>query len=54
MKGNAMRKTAVVILLLLALGQIALAEEFVGSYADAKAQSARLGKPLLVDFFAEW
>lgn len=49
-----MKKIAVVILLLLALTQIGAAAEFTGTYAEAKAQAAKLGKPLLVDFSTDW
>ncbi len=49
-----MKKIALVAMVLLALAQVAAASEFTGTYADAKAQAASLGKPLLIDFFAEW
>lgn len=49
-----MKKIALVLLILTALAQVALAGEFTGTFAEAKAQSAKLGKPVLVDFFTEW
>jgi hypothetical protein len=38
----------------LALTLSVSADIVTGSYADAKAQAAKLGKPLLIDFFTEW
>ena len=49
-----MKKIALVIMALLALAQLAAAAEFTGTFAEAKAQAASLGKPILIDFFAEW
>ncbi len=50
-----MRKTALMIALLaLVLGISACADKAPVSYADAKAAAAKLGKPLLVDFFTTW
>ncbi len=49
-----MKKIALVAMVLLALVQVAAASEFTGTYADAKAQAASLGMPLLIVFFAEW
>ena len=49
-----MKKIALVAMVLLALVQVAAAAEFTGTYAEAKAQAASLGKPILIDFFAEW
>jgi hypothetical protein len=49
-----MRKIAILLLVLLALTQVATAIEFTGSYAEAKAQAASSNKPLLLDFYAEW
>jgi len=49
-----MKKIAAIILTIAVMAQAALAAEFNGTYAEAKAQSARLGKPLLLDFFADW
>jgi hypothetical protein len=50
-----MRKSALVALMLLALTMTASAvDHATGSFADAKAQAAKLGKPLLIDFFTEW
>jgi hypothetical protein len=49
-----MKKSALVILVLLTLSATSFAERVTGNYADAKAQSAKLGKPLLIDFFTEW
>jgi hypothetical protein len=49
-----MKKIALIAAAVSILGQFATAGEITGSFADAKAESAKLGKPLLVDFFAEW
>jgi hypothetical protein len=49
-----MKKITLVLLIIAALGQVASAGEFTGTFAEAKAQSAKLGKPVLVDFFTEW
>jgi hypothetical protein len=49
-----MKKIIVIVLALAALAQVALAGEFAGTYTEAKAEAAKLGKPLLLDFFAEW
>ena len=49
-----MKKTAIIILVLLAMVQIAWSAEFSGTYTEAKAQATKLGKPLLLDFFADW
>lgn len=49
-----MKKIIVIMLALAALAQVALAVEFTGNYADAKTQAAKLGKPLLLDFYTDW
>jgi hypothetical protein len=49
-----MKKFTLVLLILAAAAQVSLAGEFAGTFAEAKAQSATLGKPVLVDFFTEW
>lgn len=49
-----MKRIAVIAAAVSILGQFASAAEMTGSFADAKVESAKLGKPLLVDFFAEW
>jgi hypothetical protein len=49
-----MKKLVVVILAVAALTQMALAAEFTGTFAAAKARSSEISKPILVDFFTEW
>ncbi|HBZ00374.1 MAG TPA: hypothetical protein DEO84_03535, partial [candidate division Zixibacteria bacterium] len=49
-----MKKISILMLILLALTQVAAAAEFTGTYAEAKAQAASQNKPLLLDFFADW
>ena len=49
-----MRKSALAALIFLAMTLSASAAVVTGSFADAKAQAERLGKPLLIDFFTEW
>ena len=49
-----MKKLLLVILLAAALTQLAMAVEFSGTFTAAKAQSAKVSKPILVDFFTEW
>jgi hypothetical protein len=49
-----MKRIAVIAAAVSILGQFATAAEITGSFADAKAESAKLGKPLLIDFSAEW
>jgi hypothetical protein len=49
-----MKKIASLTLALLFLAQVAVAVEFTGSYADAKAKSASLNKPLLLEFSTDW
>jgi len=53
-KEQLMRKSALVALMLLAMAMSASAAIVTGSFADAKAQSALLGKPLLIDFATDW
>jgi len=53
-KEQLMRKSALVVLMLLAMTMSASAAIVTGSFADAKAQSALLGKPLLIDFATDW
>jgi len=40
--------------LVLALSSFAMAIEFTGTLAEAKARAAELNKPLLVDVFTTW
>ncbi len=49
-----MKKVAIFLLTLLVFCQVAAGMEFTGSYADVKAKSASLDKPILMDFYAEW
>jgi len=49
-----MRKSALVVLMLLAMTMSASAAVVTGSFADAKAQAKLLGKPLLIDFATDW
>jgi hypothetical protein len=49
-----MKKVAILALMVLALAQLAGAVELTGSFADIKAQSDSLNKPILMEFFAEW
>ena len=50
-----MKKSAMLLtLILLAFSGAARAAGDVGSYSDAKAEAAKLGKPLLLDFYATW
>jgi len=50
-----MRQKILVLMLLLAATTAASAvDRATGNFADAKAQAAKLGKPLLIDFFTEW
>jgi hypothetical protein len=49
-----MRKIAVIAGAVSILVSAASASEMSGSLADARAESAKLGKPMLLDFFAEW
>ncbi len=50
-----MRKSALVAIMLLALTMPACAvNQATGSFADAKAQAAKLGKPILIDFYTDW
>ncbi len=41
-------------MLLAVMVSAAFADQFTGNYADAKAHAAKVGKPLLVDFFTDW
>jgi hypothetical protein len=54
MKGNPMKKIIMIALVILALVQLASAIEFSGTYSEAKAQAAKLGKPLLLEFYTDW
>jgi len=48
-------KRSLIIAGLLALGIAgSAAAQHAATLAEAKAQAASLGKPVLVDFFAEW
>jgi thiol-disulfide isomerase/thioredoxin len=50
-----MRKLLISTLAILAMTIPASAfDHATGSFAEAKAQAAKIGKPLLIDFFAEW
>ena len=49
-----MKKITIALLLIVVSAQMAMAGEFSGTFAEAKAQSAKLGKPILIDFFTEW
>ncbi len=50
-----MRKSALIVLLLIiALSSTVWAIETTGTYEEAKAEAARLGQPLLVDFYTVW
>lgn len=49
-----MKKITLLLLILAALAQAALAGEFTGTFTEAKAKATELGKPLLIDFFADW
>ena len=54
-KDSSMKQKILVLMLLLALTSVSSAvDRATGSYADAKSQAAKLGKPLLIDFFTEW
>jgi hypothetical protein len=49
------KKTAAIALVLLATAaHAAVPLELTGPFADARAQSAKQGKPLLIEFYAEW
>lgn len=49
-----MKKTAALFAaLMLIVGSMAVASE-VGSFAEARTAAAKLGKPLLVEFYTEW
>jgi hypothetical protein len=41
-------------MLLPAMAATSFAGHFTGAYSDAKAEAAKLGKPLLIDFSTEW
>jgi len=49
-----MKKIFAIAAALLLLVQAGSAMEFSGSFAEARAQAGKLGKPLLIDFFTEW
>jgi thiol-disulfide isomerase/thioredoxin len=49
-----MKKITLVLLIIAALAQVTMAGEFAGTFTEAKAKATELGKPLLIDFFADW
>jgi hypothetical protein len=49
-----MKKLASLMLALLVMAQLAIAVEFTGTYTDARAKSASLNKPLLLEFSTDW
>ena len=48
-----MRKLIYLLMALLSLSALVMAENAT-SYADARALSAKTGKPILLDFMTEW